>query len=329
MNYSNAAHSRIVDAVDLNPAPLRSLLAIARLGSFSGAAATLHLSQPAISHHIRDLETRLGARLLERAGKRVSLTHAGELLLEHARPALAGLEAAAAAVRGVAGLVSGRVRIGTGATASIYLLPPLLRRLRSRYPNIEFIVVTGNSSDIAARVAHNEIDVGLVTLPVHGRPLAMSPFCVDPLVAIAPPDHRWRGRRVLTAADLSEQPLILYERGGTIRRVIEEWFRRGGVVPRVAMELGNSEAIKKLVEARLGLSITPAITVRDEVRSGSLRALTLSPALHRRLGVVRRRDKPANPALDAVLSVLVSGSKGAPRSGRRLPSRGTRAASRT
>jgi len=324
MNYSNAAHSRIVDAVDLNPAPLRSLLAIARLGSFSGAAAALHLSQPAVSHHIRDLETRLGVRLLERAGKRVSLTHAGELLLEHARPALAGLEAAATAVRGVAGRVSGRVRIGTGATASIYLLPPLLRRLRSRYPDIEFIVVTGNSSDIAARVAHNELDVGLVTLPVHGRPLAMSPFGVDPLVAIAPPDQRWRGRGVLTAADLSERPLILYERGGTIRRVIEDWFRRGGVVPRVAMELGNSEAIKKLVEAGLGLSITPAVTVRDEVRAGSLQARKLSPALHRRLGIVRRRDKPANPALDAVLSVLVGGSKKAPGPRRKLPSRGRR-----
>jgi DNA-binding transcriptional LysR family regulator len=295
--------------VDLSPAPLRSLQEIARLGSFSSAAAALHLSQPAVSHQIRDLETRLGVALLERVGKRAVPTHAGELLLEHARRALAELDMAVTAVRHLTGVVSGRVRIGTGATASIYLLPPILRRLRSRYQKMELIVVTGNSSDITAGVMDNELDIGLVTLPVHGRSLDVSQFCVDPLVAIAPPDRRWpRGAR-LTAAGLAQHPLILYERGGTIRRVIEEWFRRGGAVPRVAMELGNSEAIKKLVEAGLGLSITPAITVRDEVRRGSLRALRLSPLLHRRLGIVTRRDKPASPALDAVLSALQASKK--------------------
>jgi DNA-binding transcriptional LysR family regulator len=297
------------NGVDLNPAPLRSLQEIARLGSFSRAAAALHLSQPAVSHQIRGLEARLGVPLLERVGKRAALTRAGELLLEHARRALAELETAATAVRHLAGVVSGRVRIGTGATASIYLLPPILRRLRSRYREIEIIVVTGNSNDITAGVAANELDMGLVTLPVHGRSLTVSPFCVDPLVAIAPPDRRWPRGGVLTAADLAQHPLILYERGGTIRRVIDEWLRRGGVVPRVAMELGSSEAIKKLVEAGLGLSITPAITVRDEVRRGSLRALRLSPLLHRRLGIVRRRDKPANPALDAVLGALKASKK--------------------
>lgn len=295
--------------VDLAPGPLRSLEEIARRGSFSRAAAALHLSQPAVSHHIRELETRLGVPLLERVGKRASLTHAGTVLLAHARPALAGLETAAAAVRRLAGVVTGRVRIGTGATASIYLLPPLLRRLRSRHPDIELIVVTGNASEIAARVAHNELDLGVVTLPVHGRGLAVSPFCADPLVAISPPEPRWRARRTLAAADLAERPLILYERGGTIRRVIEEWFRRGGVVPRVAMELGNSEAIKKLVEAGLGLSITPAITVRGEVRAGSLMAFRLAPPLDRKLGIVRRRDKPSSPALETVLAALGHASK--------------------
>jgi len=283
MNRLNPNHSAIFEAVDLNPAPLRSLQEIARLGSFSRAAAALHLSQPAVSHQIRDLEARLGVPLLERVGKRAALTRAGELLLEHARRALAELETAVTAVRHLAGVVSGRVRIGTGATASIYLLPPILRRLRARYQEIEIIVVTGNSSDITAGVAANELDIGLVTLPVRGRSLTISPFCVDPLVAIAPPDRRWRRRGVLTAADVAEHPLILYERGGTIRLVIEEWFRRAGTAPRVAMELGNSEAIKKLVEAGLGLSIARwavevhggHIQLRSEVGKGSTFSVVL------------------------------------------------------
>jgi DNA-binding transcriptional LysR family regulator len=108
----------------------------------------------------------------------------------------------------------------------------------------------------------------------------------------------------LTAAELARHPLILYERGGTIRRVIDAWFRRGGARPRVVMELGNEEAIKKLVGAGLGVSVSPAMAVRDEVRAGALQARPLSPALVRRLGLVRRRDKAETPALRVFLAAV-------------------------
>ena len=120
------------------------------------------------------------------------------------------------------------------------------------------------------------------------------------------PGHRWPGPGALTAAELAQQPLILYERGGTIRRVIDGWFRRGGARPRVVMELGNEEAIKKLVGAGLGISVSPLMAVRDEVRAGALRMRSLSPALVRRLGLVRRRDKPETPALRVFLNAVES-----------------------
>jgi DNA-binding transcriptional LysR family regulator len=201
-------------------------------------------------------------------------------------------------------VVAGRLRLGTGATASIHLLPPLLRRLRDRYPELELIVVTGNAPEIAAAVAANELDVGLVTLPVTGRQLAVTTFRQDPLVAVASPGHRWPGPGALTPAELARVPLILYERGGTIRRVVEGWFRRGGARPHVVMELGSEEAIKKLVEAGLGVSVSPAMAVRDEVRAGALITRPLSPALVRRLGLVRRRDKPETPALRVFLAAV-------------------------
>jgi DNA-binding transcriptional LysR family regulator len=153
-------------------------------------------------------------------------------------------------------------------------------------------------------VAANELDVGLVTLPVTGRQLAVTALRQDPLVAVAPPGHRWPAPGALTAAELAGVPLILYERGGTIRRVIEAWFRRGGARPHVVMELGNEEAIKKLVGAGLGVSVSPAMAVRDEVRAGVLTTRPLSPALVRRLGLVRRRDKPETPALRVFLSAI-------------------------
>jgi DNA-binding transcriptional LysR family regulator len=225
-------------------------------------------------------------------------------------------------------VVAGRLRLGTGATASIHLLPPLLRRMRARYPELELIVVTGNAPEIAAAVAANELDVGLVTLPVTGRQLAVTPFRLDPLVAVGPPGHAWPGPGALTAALLARQPLILYERGGTIRRVIDDWFRRGGARPRIVMELGNEEAIKKLVGAGLGVSVSPAMAVRDEVRAGALRMRPLSPALVRRLGLVRRRDKPETPALRVFLAAVESLSENRARARSPADGAGARAARR-
>ena len=301
--------------MSLNPVHLRTLHQIARLQSFSRAAEALHLSQPAVSLHVRQLEQALGMPLLERVGKRAGTTRAGMLLLQRAGHALEALDAAAASIHALRGVVAGRVRLGTGATASIYLLPPILRRLRTRYPEVELVIVTGNTSDIAKAVTENTLDVGVVTLPVRPRQLVVTPFYTDRLVAIAPREWSWRrrrrgrgrppsSRRSLTPADLAAEPLILYERGGTIRQVIEDWFKRGRVTPRVAMELGNSEAIKELVCAGLGPSITSWASVRAEVREGELRVIPLSPPLARRLGIIKRRDKPENPALRTLLRAL-------------------------
>jgi len=296
----------------INPNHVRTLHEIVRLQSFSRAAEALHLSQPTVSLHVRQLEEAFGLPLLERLGKRTEATQAGVLLLERGGRALDALEAAAGSVHALRGVVAGRVRVGTGATASIYLLPPILRRLRARYPEIEMVIVTGNTPEIAKAVAENALDVAVVTLPVRPQQLVVTPFYTDRLVAIAPPGWQWHGRRgrgrggrrALTPADLASEPLILYERGGTIRQVIESWFKRGRVTPRIAMELGNGEAIKTLVSAGLGPSITSWVSVRAEVRAGILRVFQLSPPLVRRLGIIKRRDKPDNPALRTLLRAL-------------------------
>ncbi len=292
--------------MDVELAHLRTLAEIARQRSFSRAGELLRLSQPAVSHHIRHLEAAAGLPLLERLGKSAVLTKAGEVLLEHARRVFRELEVAGQSVQRLRGVVSGRVRIGTGATASIYLLPGLLRQLRRQYPDVELVVVTGNAPDIAAGVIRSELDVGIVTLPVSERRLHVSAFTRDPLVAITPPTREWRGHRALTAADLAPHPLILYERGGLIRTVIDGWFRAARTRPRIAMELGNAEAIKEMVAAGLGVSITSAITVAAEVRRRSLLSIPLTPPLQRDLGIIRRRGKSTTPALPAVLSALES-----------------------
>ena len=290
--------------MDLRLARLETLAAVARHGSFSHAARELHLSQPAVSMQVRQLELALGLPLLERVGKRAFPTKAGELLLAHAGRALRELETGLEVVQQLRGIVAGRIRLGTSASFSIYLLPPALRRFRSRYPRTELTVVTGNAPEIARAVVGRELDVGIVSLPVRERELAVSPFYRDEVVAIAPPDRRWRRGHRAAARDLVSAPLILFERGATLRRMIDDWFRRAGEVPAAAMELGNTEAIKKLVEAGLGLSVTSWFGVAAEVRRRKLAAARLDPPLYREIGVIRRRDKPRTPVLEAFLATL-------------------------
>jgi DNA-binding transcriptional LysR family regulator len=290
--------------VDLQLSHVRTLEAVARHGSFSRAAVELHLTQPAVSMHIRQLEHGLGLPLLDRVGKRAFPTRAGEVLLAHAARALGELEAGVAMVQRLRGIVAGRVRIGTSASISIYLLPPILRRVRARHPEVELVVVTGNAPDIARAVVANTLDVGIVSLPVRDRELTILPFYRDELVAIAPPEPAWRRRRTIGAAELARETLILFEQGSTQRRVVEDWFHRGGVSPGQAMELGNTEAIKKLVGAGLGLSLGSWFAVRGEARAGRLVALRLVPRLFHQRGVVLRRDKPRTPALTAFLDAL-------------------------
>ena len=286
----------------------RALDAVVRHGSFSRAAAELGLTQPAVSMQVRQLETALGLPLVERMGKRAFATRAGELLLEHSARAVRELETAVQMLQRLRGRVAGRIRIGTSASLSIYVLPPVFRSFRARHPDVELIVVTGNAPEIAHAIVANQLDIGITSLPVRERELTVLPFCDDEQVAIAPRRAPWRSRRLrsITAAELALHPLILFERGGTVHRVIEDWFHRAGVAPRAVMELGNTEAIKKLVGAGLGLSIVSHFTVDGEARAGSggVVALSLDPPLIHQRGIILRRDKPRTPALDALLAAL-------------------------
>lgn len=290
--------------MDVRLAQLRALREVARLNSFSRAAEALRLSQPAISLQIRQLEEAFDAVLIERVGKRAFATSAGDTVLAHGARVFAELDAARAALSQKGDVVAGPVRLGTGATASIHLLPPLLRRLHKRHPALEMSVATGNTREIVQAVIDNALDLAVVTLPVARRELAVTPFYRDPLVVIAPPEPHWLKLRTITPALLAGEALILFERGGAIRTVMDDWFARAGAAPRVTMELGNAEASKKLVGAGLGLSIISAIAVKKEVAAGELLALTPKPALARMLGLVRRRDKSMTVALRAVLDAL-------------------------
>ena len=277
---------------------------VAELGGFSAAAVRLNLTQPAVSLQVRQLERRFGVRLLERVGKRSAPTAAGLELLEHVRRIDAAVETATAAMAAHTTRVGGRVRLGAGATACIYRLPRLLRRLRARHPDLEIVVKTGNTTEILKALEENALDVALVTLPAPGRAFAVTPVLEDEFVAIFPAGEV--APREVTPAALAQLPIVLFEPGANTRRLVDQWFARGRAAARPSMELGSVEAIKELVAAGLGCSILPRMALSGAGRRDGVAIRPLTPRLHRQLGVVLRRDKPLHAGLRAAVDALLA-----------------------
>ena len=288
----------------LNPDHLRTIAEVVAQGSFTRAAKRLNLAQPTVSLQVRELEARLGVRLVERLGKQAFATAAGRELIEHGKRIAEETERLVAAMRRHRDGWLGRVRVGSSTTALIYHLPPVLQALRSGHPNIQLVVTTGTTDGVIERILRNEIDLGVVSLPISERLLDVVPLKREPLVAILPAQAERVPARV-TPQILLQHPLILEVARAHVRALIVDWLSAGGTEPRPAMELDNMEAVKRMVAAGLGASIVPAAALSEAERA-ALVARPLAPALARTLALVQRRDKPGDAALQVVRSALLT-----------------------
>jgi DNA-binding transcriptional LysR family regulator len=281
---------------------LRTFLAVTERGSVSAAARSLNLTQPAASQQLRELERALSVRLLDRAGGKMVPTAAGQALLDPARRAQAAAEDTVAAMAEHRCGDTGRVRLGTGATACIFLLPPVLAAVKQAMPGLVVTVAIGNTADVLVQLEAGDLDVALVTLPVPtSRTLSTTKLLADPLMALLPEGIAPAGVAV-TALELAAMPLILYEAGGNTRGMTDIWFRRAGLVPRPIMELGSVEAIKVLVGSGLGASVLPSLALRGAVAGAVTRKL--KPGVSRDLGIVLRREKVMDRSLRLFLTEL-------------------------
>jgi len=282
---------------------LRTFLAVVEAGSVSSAARLLRLTQPAVSQQLRELERGLGVRLLDRAAGRMIANAAGAALLEPARRAISAAEDAVSAVAEHGQGDAGRLRLGTGATACIHLLPPILRRVKRAMPGLVLTVAIGNTAEILPRLEAGDLDVVLATLPVpSSRALSTTRLLVDPLLALLPAAIAPPGEGPITAEALGALPLILYEEGGNTRAATDAWFRQAGVKPEPVMELGSVEAIKTLVGSGLGAAVLPALALREPLAGTVTR--TLQPAASRNLGCVLRKEKVLDRGLRLFLTEL-------------------------
>lgn len=250
---------------------LRAFVAIAELGTFTAAALRVHVTQAAISMQIRQLEIELGARLFVRAPRRVMLTEAGEKLLHRARQILRDHDAALDEIAELAGAERGRLRIGSAsAMVTTDILPKLLKEVRKQHAGAEITVVSGTSEALVQQILAGEVDLAFVSLPVEARGINTERLSEDQLVAIASPRHKLAKQRTISAYTLAGERLILGERGGNTRRLIDQFFEQAGVTLHVSMELSRQAAIRRMVEEDMGVGIVPLQSVIDEVERGRL-----------------------------------------------------------
>ena len=254
---------------------LRVFQAVAQTGSFTRAADVVHLTQPGISKHIKQMEESFGTPLFDRSGRKATLTEAGAILFEATQGVMAIIDVAEQRIEDLKGLRGGRLRLGTSFPIGVYLLPPVLAQFRKKYPGIEVNLNITVSGMIGPKVLASEIDLGLASYEPRDSRLVARAFMTDELVAIVPRDYKLAHKRHITPQQLTEDTFIVAAPGGGTRTLLEERLRDQGIVLQKILDFGNLEGVKHAVEAGLGISIQARSVVEREVASGSLRALKL------------------------------------------------------
>ncbi|SOE06200.1 DNA-binding transcriptional regulator, LysR family [Variovorax sp. YR752] len=291
------------DLLDLTQ--LRSFAMALEAGSFSLAAKRLGVTQPAVSLRVRQLERRLGVRLIERVSGGMKATPAGALVRKHfsvidsAHSALLGaLEVDATEQRQT-------VNLGGHPTACLHFLPQLLGRLRLDQPRLAVTLASANSAECAARVLDGTLDLAIVSLPITAASLSCTVFLHDEFVVICGKDLPAIKPRI-TASDLHAAQLLLPERPRQSRRLIDIWLANEYGAPEPAMELGCFESIRELAAAGLGYGFVPGMSVRSAVALASVQVARLEPRLEWTWSVVTRKSVPVSPAVALVHDAIVA-----------------------
>ena len=267
---------------------------VARLLSFTKAAETLHMTQPAVTFQIRQLEEHFNTRLFDRTHNRISLTVAGQRVYDYAEKIIALYGEMDSRVRELTGDVSGILIIGASTTIAEYVLPGLLGEFQSRYKDVNVRLSVSNSLGIVHMVENNTVDVGIVESPVTNKNLAVEVCWHDELMFICPPSHPFAKKSAVTPEEIVNLPFLCREEGSGTREVINEYLEDNKISAHdlnLCMEFGSPEAIKSAVEAGLGVSIVSRATVGKELKLKTLVAIPLSPVLNRPFSFVHQRQK--------------------------------------
>lgn len=270
---------------------LEIVQAVAETGSFTGAGRKLHVSQSAISRQILLLEQELNDTIFLRVGRRIRITPAGESLVQLSHRVFGDIKETVTLIEETQQVLSGTLRLAGGMTVCMYVFPMLLQEYRRLHSRVEVKLISGHSQRMIQEIRAGTADLGFITLPVQEPELVTVPAMEEEMLLVTRPSHPLAKKKRVVSQDLVQQPFVLFEAGSNSRRVIDEFFVKEHVQPRIVMETENVEILKALVRAEMGITIIPYQAVAREVRGGQLSCARIAGVpLLRQTGWVYQRS---------------------------------------
>ncbi len=285
---------------------LRVFDAVARHLSYTRAAEELHLSQPAVSMQVRQLEDEAGLPLFERLGNRILLTEAGREVFDYGRTVNQALQEMQEVLQSLKGVSRGRLHLAVASTVN-YFAPRLLAIFQKRYPGIRLELDVTNREQLVRMLYDNTVDLVLMGVPPSDVDVESESFMENPLVVIAPPDHPLVGERAIAPDRLADEIFVVREPGSGTRQTMERFFSDRGLNIRYGMQMTRNEAVKQAVRSGLGLSVVSLHTIELELETGRLVTLDVQGFPDRRQWyLVYRRGKRLSPAANAFREFVLS-----------------------
>lgn len=285
---------------------IETFLKIAELRSFTRAADELCITQPTVSKQIVDLERFFDVRLIDRTKRTVTLTKAGEILLQYAMDIVNLKKDTVEAIASFRGLKKGKMTLGASTIPGIYIMPRLLCTFKERYGGISFELVISDTKDILERMENGLLDMGVVGARSETNKVDFKKFIDDTIIFIAPPGYP----ETMTLAELMDRPVIARERGSATRNTVEtalarlKDFRKGGFT--VAAELSDNEAIKQAVMNGMGMAYISRIAAAGEIAAGTLREVSVQglPEIKRSFFTITRKGKTILPQVKVLMEII-------------------------
>jgi DNA-binding transcriptional LysR family regulator len=291
----------------LDSRQIRAFCVLARTGSFTQTARELHLTQSGVSHSMKALERDVGCRLLNRLGKKIALTQAGEQLLHHAQKILQEMDGAREALGHLGKWGRGRLRLGASTTACQHIIPPVLREFKESFPEHAITIEPNDTRGMVSSLLQHRIDLALSLDPGSEPQLEFLPLFTDELFFLVGAQHPWTQEKYILRDEIPRQSFILYSKNSVTFGLVEEYFRREEMVLNTVIEVGSMEATKELVKLGLGVSILAPWVARKEMEEGSLQALPLGRRkLQRRWGILRWRGRRLSLAEETFIGLCES-----------------------
>jgi DNA-binding transcriptional LysR family regulator len=287
---------------------LKIFCKVVELQSFSKAGESVHLSQPTVSSHIKDLEEHFGTRLVDRLSRKVTPTKAGELLFDYARQLIALRDRAEAAMAEFSGKIRGRLVLGGSTIPGGYVLPRIIGLFSRRYPEVQISLKVGDTSEIINKVLAGHIEAGVVGAKLSDKLLEQKPVMADEMCLVVPSDHPWSGQPRIQIQELLDAPFIVREAGsGTLRSIEQQLQKKGFNITdfNIVAEMGSTEAVRQGIKNGVGLSILSAVAVADDIQSGLLKTIHVEGLnLKRSFYLTTHRQRTPSPLCSAFIDFL-------------------------